>query len=684
MSESLTRRDLLAGLAAASAAAAAPRAPRVPDRRPNVVYILIDDLRWDAFSHMGHPYVQTPNIDRLAREGARFERFFVSTSLCSPSRACFLTGCEPQRTGVIGNEATEYDHRLPTFPLLLQRAGYDTAYVGKWHQEPNANPRPGFDYWLSFKGQGEYLNPQLNENGRDFQRTGYVTDLLTEFATGFLRRRRRGPFCLCLCHKAVHGPFTPAERHKAQYPEAQLPEPPDFQDDLSGKPRWQRALAVRGTAQKQWRDNADKPVPDRLPPATWNPKLGLDYFRTLSAVDESVGTVLRCLEELRVLDDTVVVFTSDNGYFLGEHRRGDKRLAYEESIRIPFLVRYPRLAKPGSVVLPMGLNLDLCPTICDLCDVDPPRVVHGRSLRPLFADLGTRPRDWREDFLYQYFQERAFEGVPTIQAVRTERWKYVTAPAYPDAHELYDLEHDRYEMRNLADDPTHAQTRAALAVRLAQLVAAAEAPKLAPPPPPPPPKPETLLSYTFDQPGDVVHDASGKGRDGRLADAVQQTVDGRPALVFAGKGTVSLDPKQSPPVQSKPFWVRATVRADGDGVIVSHGGQSFGYRLELVAGKPVFTVRTGGEAFDVTGDAAVAGRWVVLAGVLANDGRLQVLVDGQVAGAAEPVPFVHALPNEGFTIGADLGSQVGVTPGKPFTGAIATMAVGIGAMPAGE
>lgn len=682
MSESISRRAALVRLAGAAATLALPRRARA-GRRPNVVFILIDDLRWDAFSHLGHPYVETPHIDRLATEGARFENAFVNISLCSPSRAGFLTGCEPQRTRVLRNEENDLDRRLPTFPALLQRAGYETAYVGKWHQEPSADPRPGFDYWLSFRGQGEYIDPQLNENGRTFQQQGYMTDILTEAAVAWLRRERSRPFCLCLSHKAVHGPFTPAERHRGRYARANLPPPANYADDLADKPWWLRASIARGARREQWRKNADMPVPDRLPPTEWNPGTGRAYYETELAVDDSVGAVLAALTEIGVLDDTVLIFTSDNGFCHGEHRRGDKRLAYEESLRIPLLVRYPPLAKAGSVITGMTLNIDLCPTICELCEVDPPEVVHGRSLAPLLARPAVRPPDWRDAFLYQYFREGWLEGLPNLQAIRTERYKYIVSPDYPDDPELYDLVADPHELRNLARDPAHTETLRLLAARLAAMVAAAESSRL-PPLPPPEVRAEVLLLYDLSRPGERVEDQSGAGRDGRGVNAAVAEADGRAGRRFDGAGRVELEPRLSPPVQGKPFWVRATVRAEQpDGVIVSHGGQTNGYSLELRGGRPVFAVRSGGEVVEVTGSVAVVGRWVSVVGALLSDGNIEARVDGEVVGREPGARPLRALPNEGLTVGADPGTRVGTAPALPFQGLLAQLAIGVGRPPAG-
>jgi N-acetylglucosamine-6-sulfatase len=440
----------IAGAARCLAATSDEATSAAPAKRPNFVFILVDDLRWDAMSCAGHPFVRTPNVDRIAANGVRFTNAFVTLSLCAPSRATFLTGIYDHANGIPTNEGQELDpSKFTTYPQLLQKAGYETAFIGKWHQGPTAEPRPGFDYWLSFRGQGAYLDPQLNENGRTFKAQGYVTDLLTQAAADFLKRPRNKPFSLCLWHKAIHGPFTPAERHKDLYKDVELPEPASFRDTFEGKPVWQRALVRPGGKAK---DAAHEPVPPSVAPEPWNPRNAarLDYYRTLAAVDESVGRILTTLKETGQLDKTVVIFASDNGFFIGEHRRGDKRLAYEESLRIPLLMCGPGVASPGSTRDQMVLNIDMAPTILDMAGVKASGQTQGRSFKAILA--GEKP-DWRNSFLFEYYQEGWLPRIPTLVGVRTTDWKYVTYPTIKDIDELYDLKKDPNEMHNLANDP---------------------------------------------------------------------------------------------------------------------------------------------------------------------------------------------------------------------------------------
>ena len=454
----MNRRNFLSQ---ASGVAALPvclsGAPKSP--QPNIIFILTDDQRWDALGCLNHPFVKTPNLDRIRREGALFSNSFVTTSLCSPSRASFLTGTYAHRHGVIDNTGREFEPgKTPSFPELLQARGYETAFIGKWHMAPHANPRRGFDYWLSFRGQGVYTDPTVNENGREFQAKGYITDVLTDSALAWLGRKRDKPYCLYLSHKAIHEPFTPAERHRDLYRDAKVPEPPNYRDDLSSKPAWQR------------RRKDQEEVPAARKPAPWNPKRPdrfMDYYRAIAAVDEGVGRIYGLLERAGTLDNTIIAFAGDNGYFKGEHGgRGDKRLAYEESIRIPFLMRYPRLIRPGSTVDEMVLNIDLAPTLLDLAGAPTHSGMQGRSLRPLFEG---RSQGWRDSWLYEYWVDLN-PLLPRMVGVRTRSHKFVRYPDTKDISEMYDLRKDPHELLNVALDASYASKKQELENELARLM----------------------------------------------------------------------------------------------------------------------------------------------------------------------------------------------------------------------
>ncbi len=440
----LTRRHVLASAAAPLFAQAS---------RPNLVFILIDDLRWDGLGCTGHPFVRTPHIDRIAREGARFTNSFVTTPLCSPSRGSYLTGQYVHTHGVRGNsDNAALSHKLVTFPRVLHDSGYETAYVGKWHMGMDDSPRPGFDRWVSFRGQGVFNDPPLNIDGQRVDAKGYMTDLLGGHAADFVRKDRSKPFCLYLAHKAIHGPFTPAARHKDLFTGQEIRRAANTKDPLTDKPAMTRPVD-------------GKPA---VAPGGGSPdELIRNQMRCMSAVDDSVGAIMKALEDKGQLDNTMILFTSDNGYFWGEHGLGDKRWAFDESIRIPMLARYPKLVKAGTVIDGDALNIDVAPTMLDAAGVKAPAGVQGRSLLPL---LGGRKTRWRSSFLSEYFAEPNFPRTPSWQAVRTAEWKYVHYTELQGMDELYDLKRDPGEMKNLAGDPAArgalARMQKELAVRL--------------------------------------------------------------------------------------------------------------------------------------------------------------------------------------------------------------------------
>jgi N-acetylglucosamine-6-sulfatase len=440
---------------------------RKADERPNILVVVVDDLRWDDVGAYGHPFVETPNIDRIAREGARFRNAFATTPLCSPSRANILTGLYARRNGITDNtNRSERSHELVTFPRLLDAAGYDTAFLGKWHMGNDETRRPGFDYWVSMKGQGEAIDPNLHENGVTRKVEGYVTDLLTDRAVAFLSRERDEPFVLFLAHKALHpniiqhddgtstpigeGGFIPAERHRTLYADAAIPRRPSYGVPPAGKPALERAI---------------EGLPP-LGPETVLPDGAIrDRLRMLMAVDESLGRILDVLEEKGELENTVVVVTSDHGFFYGEHGLSEeRRLAYEESLRIPLMVRYPPLVKAGTLIDPMVLTLDLAPTFLELGGV-PPEPLDGRSLVPL---LRGEAESWRDSFFIEYYSDIVFPRIVNMgyEAVRTERYKLIHYLELEGMDELYDLETDPYEMTNLIASESYASVRQELYSRL--------------------------------------------------------------------------------------------------------------------------------------------------------------------------------------------------------------------------
>ena len=427
------------------------------EKRPNFLFILTDDQPFDAIGFSKrYPFLKTPNMDRLFFEGVSFENFFVTQSICSPSRASFLTGTYPHIHGVNQNNKhvdPKWDDFKP-YNFYLKSAGYETAHIGKIHMahfSGKKHIRPGFDYWFSFKGQGKYFNPEVNDNGDEYQIKGYMTDILTEKAVNWLKniRNKKKPFSLNIWHKAVHQPHLPAERHEKLFSGEELPVPPHdtHKETFYGKPEWQR----KRTFGFDWKNNL--PIPHELPEVQWpiNYERNMQLLRSLIAVDESLGVVLKTLEEIGELENTVIIYSSDNGYFMGEHTFLDKRLAYENSMRVPMLIRYPEKIKKGKLVREQCLNIDLAPTILDLAGVEIPIYMQGESMKNLLE--GKKVKNWRKAILFEYYLDSYWPYAgPNLIAVRTEKFKLIDNFLKNDIDELYDLKKDPGEMTNLIND----------------------------------------------------------------------------------------------------------------------------------------------------------------------------------------------------------------------------------------
>jgi len=418
------------------------RAGAADSARPNFIFIYADDMRWDAMSvvqaEQGEaarfPWMKTPNLDRLAAEGIRFRNAFAATAVCSPSRAEFLTGRYSHFNGVASNQ-THFPRENATWATGLKSAGYATAYVGKWHRG-NQKERPGFDYFASFTGQGRYEDWFFEIDGVRTATTGWVDDVSTDFAIEYLERDHLQPFAIALGFKTPHIPFIPPARAKNRFLGKKVGLAPNFNDP---------AIFIPPPA-----DGAD-PTP-RAEQPLW----ALDYFQCISAIDENVGRILAVLEAEGLAENTVVVFSSDNGYFMGEHGlgdfMGDKRSAYEEAMRIPLIVRYPPAHASGTTSDALVLNIDLAPTLLGLAGETVPNEIQGKSWQPLLADASA---EVRTAFFYEYFFENKFAETPTILALRTKDAKIVKYPDHPAWTELFDLRTDPFERQNLAYSPQH-------------------------------------------------------------------------------------------------------------------------------------------------------------------------------------------------------------------------------------
>ncbi len=425
-------------------------------QQPNFLFVLVDDQPYDALESSGrYPFLKTPNMQRLQDEGAMFQNYFVTQSICSPSRASFLTGTYPHIHGVNQNNKHVDPNweKFQPYNAHLQKAGYQTAHVGKIHMAHHRNEehiRPGFDYWYSFIGQGEYFDPMVNDNGVEKQEEGYITDILTQKAISWLKEKRDPdkPFSLNLWHKAVHEDHSPAPRHDKIFKDDPLPTPPydTHLENFAGKPEWQRLKAW----DHRWKEYEPS---ETIAPKPW-PIKGYKFKKLLEcllAVDESLGKVLNTLEEMGELDNTVIIYSSDNGYFMGEHGYWDKRIAYENSMRIPMLIRYPKMIKPGTVIEENALNIDLAPTILELSEVEKPDYMQGESMVALLK--GEDNQDWRPSFMFEYYVDDAYPYAgPNMLAIRNQKYKLVDAFLEDDIDELYDLENDPGEMKNLINN----------------------------------------------------------------------------------------------------------------------------------------------------------------------------------------------------------------------------------------
>lgn len=436
-------------LGALGGAAGLQRAASAPATRPrNILFILSDDHRYDALGFMKvQKFLETPHLDSLARDGVHWKNAFVTTALCSPSRASILTGKYAHQHKIVDNN-TAIPAGTRFFSQDLQQAGYRTAFFGKWHMGgENDDPKPGFDRWVSFRGQGTYLpNPGgLNVDGKRVPQKGYITDELTDYALDWLSAQSRSkPWFLYLSHKAVHAEFIPAERHKGKFANAEFVPPPTMAasgDMARHRPRWVQEQ------RNSWH-GVDYAFHRNLSMA--------DYYRlyaeTLCAVDDSVGRMLAALRQRGELDSTLIVYMGDNGFAFGEHGLIDKRTAYEESMRVPMLARCPELFSGGQTPTQVVANIDIMPTFLAAAGLKPPSDIPGRNFLPL---LQGQSIPWRDGLLYEYYWERNYPQTPTMHALRGDRYKYIHYYGIWDSDELYDLQEDPLETNNLIYSPKH-------------------------------------------------------------------------------------------------------------------------------------------------------------------------------------------------------------------------------------
>ncbi|MGB2866539.1 MAG: sulfatase [Sedimentisphaerales bacterium] len=461
-------------------------------KKPNIIFIMTDDHASHAMSCYGSKINKTPNLDRIANEGIRFDNSFCTNSICAPCRAVILTGKYSHLNGVIDN-SKKFDGSQQTFPKLLQKVGYQTAMIGKWHLKTDPT---GFDYWNVLPGQGAYYNPAMKEMGRQKKYTGYTTDIITDHALKWLKSLTPGePFCLMYQHKAPHRRWEPGPKHLTMYDDVTIPEPDNLFDDYSnrGRAAKEQDMSIAETMtpndlkltpsrknltpeQKRLWDAAYGPKNEAFKKANlqgkdlvrWKYQRYIkDYLRCIASVDDNVGRVLDYLDESGLAENTVVIYTSDQGFYLGDHGWFDKRFMYEESLRMPLLVRYPGEVKSGSVSDDIVMNLDFGATFLDFAGVPVPADMQGESIRKVLQ--GKTPGDWRKSMYYHYYEYPGAHSVKRHYGVRTGRYKLIHFYDDIDEWELYDLKKDPKEMKNVFGDPAYAETIKELKVELKQL-----------------------------------------------------------------------------------------------------------------------------------------------------------------------------------------------------------------------
>jgi len=664
---------LLSVLLSASVLPAAPR--------PNLLFIYTDDQRYDAVSvvqkEQGErgrfPWFQTPNMDRLAAEGVRFRNAFVVCSLCAPSRAVNLTGRYNHFNGVASN-FRPFPVDNVTHASLLRSAGYTTAYVGKWHMD-SQRERPGFDHHYSFIAHARYWDPMFIVDGKDTPTKGWIDDISTDYAIEFMKSQKGSakPWSLVVGFKSPHGPTEPPERAKERF----------AGEEARAVPNLNTPVPYLGSEAGR---KAAGPAPATVP-------VNLNYFRCISGADDCLGRLLDALDELGFAQNTIVVYTSDNGYYLGEHGLGDKRSAYDESLRVPFLVRHPMLGAKarGRVVDEMVLNLDLAQSLLDFAGVRAPSQMQGRSWRPLLTGESTV---WRQSWFYEYFAENQKNSrVPDITTVRTTDAKLIKYPGHEEWTELFDLKNDPYETHNLWLDTQSAPLRARLEAeheRLAQEVGY-RVPEYVDRPPwwgkPSGPdfKPDATpsLRLYFDSTGVEaarIRDLSGQDNQGQIHNvALVEGRKGKKALRLQGDAWIDVPKSASLDPTGSAWTVEVTFRPDKpDGMILARGGRSQGYALWLRQGHPAFTVTINNKPITIETKEIVTD-WATIMGTITSDHRATLHVDGRLTADAASPGLIERNPNEAMQIGADLGSPV-VEPAPPkFAGCIESIRLFSGA-----
>lgn len=637
------------------------------DTRPNILFIFSDDHAYQSISAYDSIVNKTPNLDRIANEGMRFDRAFVTNSICGPSRAVVLTGKYGHLNGFVRNGNTFNGHQQ-TVSKLLQQSGYETAVIGKWHLKSTPI---GFDYYHVLIGQGPYYNPPMKTTDGPVNHVGYTTEIITDQTLKYLKQRRDPdkPFFLMYQHKAPHRNWQPGPNEINNYNNETIPEPITLFDDYKGRTSAARNQEMT-VKEHLTRFDLKLDPPRNLTPEqlkVWNDaydeknaeleKLNLegddlirwkyqryvkDYLRCIDSVDKNVGRVLDYLEESGLAENTIVIYTSDQGWYLGEHGWYDKRWMYEESFRTPLMVRWPGKIKPGTVNTDMVMNLDFAQTFLDIAGADQPDDMQGASMKPVFE--GNTPDDWRKSVYYHYYEFPGAHSVAKHNGVRTERYKLINF--YENKEwELFDLKEDPNELNSVYDDPDYADIKKDLEVELQRLQEFYK-------------DDGTIVNFGADRaklhPTELVR----RFRFGEF-DNIERSPYGTAVLCDGKKPLFQIPSTGKFSPDFKPITLGGFINPTAaDGVIAAQGGQAMGYTMRLKDGNLLFSVRSEGQLFTAVGPAIELNEWTHVIAVLDRNAKLAFIVNGKKIKTDVKAAFISSAPADGFTLGIDGGSLV--------------------------
>ena len=625
--------------------------------RPNILFIMSDDHGYQAIGAYGSIVNKTPNLDRIAKEGMRFDRCFVTNSICGPCRATILTGKYSHLNGFARN-GDRFNGKQQNVAKILQKSGYQTAVVGKWHL---ATEPTGFDYWHVLQGQGPYYNPRMKTTDGLVSHTGYTTDIITDEALKWLKTKRDAekPFFLMYQHKAPHRNWQPGPKHLNTFDDVEIPEPKTLYDDYSNRasPASTQAMTVanhlsdhdlklskqRATftpEQKKAWDDAYEPKNKTFREldlkgkdlVKWKyQRYAKDYLRCVQSVDDNVGRVLDYLKESGLEENTVVIYTSDQGWYLGEHGWYDKRWMYEESFRTPLMIRWPSKIKPGSTNTDMVMNLDFAQTFLDIAGIESPKDMQGRSFKPLLE--GKTPADWRKTAYYHYYEFPGAHSVRRHFGVRSERYKLIHFYKI-DEWEFFDLEKDPDELNSVYNDPSYKERVAEHKAELKRL--------------------QTLYK---DDGESIINFGAADAANVRQKQVAQFA---KKITAIEGKAIATLQSNNKNDPTYKPFTIGGWVTTENpNGVIIAHGGESQGYSLYLDKGKPTLVVRHNGVMHKVAADQVVDFKqWKHVTAKIDADATASIMIDGEMVARQEKFSFVGNRPADGISVGMDSGSFV--------------------------